>query len=53
MSWTVLSNVVIRLLEPIEHLAYKRLCKFPFGDVPIATADEYRKIWAEAKEICA
>ena len=50
MFWKVLSQVAIPLVETIERLAYRRFYRFPFGRVPWATADEYREIWAEAKD---
>jgi len=48
---TGIERLAARLKNPIDHLAYRSLYRFPFGDQPRAGADTYRKIWQQAKQI--
>jgi predicted O-methyltransferase YrrM len=41
--------VANRLVDPLDKLAYDRFYRFPFGNAPLANADTYKDLWAEAK----
>lgn len=44
------SRIALRLLHPLESIAYRPYYRFPFGNRPLGSAREYEDRWEEAKQ---